>query len=497
MASEKAGWTFSIDDHLPFMECSLDAVETMKLNRQSSSKPSIGITPTAWVILILKLQSMTVPYLPYPTQSLISLPILVCLSWKSLGSGLTFFLHLISLFLLCWAISSPHFSFPDRCFLVCLARELQISLGKSRIRPIALFLALVLFLLSADFTLKKSALSLFLCLGSVCVTFGKRSLGHSLEIGFDFPSLVLLLVVEILSARPVRQSSIAIFAALCVRPRIDAWPKPVWTSEAKRLILFFFLNFAFMFVEFWVGLATNSLGLLSDAFHMLCDNISLCYSAATALFSHQPPTAQFSFGFARLEIVTSFTNGILLLYISVNLLAEAISRLITPEEIREDNLLLVSVLGLFVNLLGLCFTNDSSGNSVFLRSIFLHVLVDSLGSVAVILSSICVVKFGILICDPICSLLIAVSVFGAAIPLLRDVLRSLMLTAPSDIGKGEVGVFGRIEKFNAWTLRERVSVIAVRIRHGGVGEEDCALLQMVTRYFQEKGVHDTTIEICA
>jgi zinc transporter 5/7 len=426
------------------------------------------------------------------------LPVLACLSWKSLGSGVTFFLHLVSIFLLSWSISSPAFSFPDRCFLVCLAKELQASVGKSRVRPVVLLLGFLIFLSCADFGLTNSAISLLLCAGSVCVTFGcKRSISNSLDIGFDFHSLVVLLVIEILSSRPIRQSSIAVFAVLSFRLRIDSFPKPSWTPEAKRLLLFFAINFLFMFVEFWVGLTTNSLGLLSDAFHMLCDNISLFYSAATALFSRQPPTAQFPFGFARLEMVTTFTNAILLLYISTNLLAEAISRLVTPEPISEDNLLLVSVLGLFVNLLGLCFTSDSSGDSVFLRSIFLHVLVDTLGSVAVILSAICVVKFGILICDPICSLLIAVSIFGAAFPLLRDVLRSLMLTTPPDVARGDVAVFGPIEKFNAWALKERAVVVALTIRHGRVGEEDGTLLQVIGRYFQERGVQHTTVEIVA
>jgi zinc transporter 5/7 len=302
------------------------------------------------------------------------------------------------------------------------------------------------------------------------------------------------MLIEILSNHNIRHPSIAIFSVMTIRLKFDSFPKLTWTSNAKRLLSFFALNFLFMFVEFWVGIATNSLGLLSDAFHMLCDNASLFYSAVTALVSHQPPTPQFPYGFARLELVTSFTNGVLLLYISFNLLAEAVSRLIDPPEIGQDHLLLVSVLGLLVNTLGLCFTNDTTGDNMFLRSIFLHILVDTLGSVAVILSSICVVKFGIFVCDSICSALIAVSIFGTAIPLIRDVVQTLMLRAPEGLNRVDVAAFGRVDKFNGWEVRDKITVMTVKIGHTTVMEDHQTLMEIITRYVREKGVQNTTIE---
>jgi cation diffusion facilitator family transporter len=314
-------------------------------------------------------------------------------------------------------------------------------------------------------------------------------------IAFDLASFFLVVLIELLSGQSIRQASVVVFAVLMFRLRIESRPKFTWTSDAKRLLGFFAVNFAFMFVEFWVGLSTNSLGLLSDAFHMLCDNVSLFYSAMTALLSRQPPTAQFPYGFARLELVTSFTNGVLLLYIALNLLAEAISRLIQREDVGGDYLVLTSVLGLLVNLAGLCFTNDTSGENVFLRSIFLHVLVDTLGSIGVILSSICVMKFGIFICDSICSALISLSILGTAIPLVRDVVRGLMLTAPDGIGPPEVSGFGCVERWACWSVKNNIVVMTVKIRLTRGAEVASSLWQVVVRHLREKGILDATIEI--
>ena len=76
------------------------------------------------------------------------------------------------------------------------------------------------------------------------------------------------------------------------------------------------------------------------------------------------------------------------------------------------------------------------GNRVYLTvpptsGIFLHVLADTLGSVAVIISSLLIQQFGWHIADPICSLFLSGLIFLSVIPLLKGSLKSLLLV-PSD-----------------------------------------------------------------
>lgn len=47
-------------------------------------------------------------------------------------------------------------------------------------------------------------------------------------------------------------------------------------------------------------------------------------------------------------------------------------------------------------------------NDVFFLGVFLHILADTLGSIGVIASAIMMQNFGLMIADPICSILIAI-----------------------------------------------------------------------------------------
>lgn len=47
-------------------------------------------------------------------------------------------------------------------------------------------------------------------------------------------------------------------------------------------------------------------------------------------------------------------------------------------------------------------------SDVFFLGVFLHILADTLGSIGVIASAIMMQNFGLMIADPICSILIAI-----------------------------------------------------------------------------------------
>lgn len=65
-----------------------------------------------------------------------------------------------------------------------------------------------------------------------------------------------------------------------------------------------------------------------------------------------------------------------------------------------------------------------------MHGIFLHILADTLGSVAVVISTICIHYTGWAGFDPLASCLIAILIFASAIPLVTSSARSLLLTVP-------------------------------------------------------------------
>ena len=62
--------------------------------------------------------------------------------------------------------------------------------------------------------------------------------------------------------------------------------KVTWShSQSKKILIFFTINLSFMFVELLYGYYTNSLGLISDAFHMLFDCTALLIGLVAAYIS--------------------------------------------------------------------------------------------------------------------------------------------------------------------------------------------------------------------
>ncbi|XP_067114648.1 proton-coupled zinc antiporter SLC30A5 [Osmerus mordax] len=124
--------------------------------------------------------------------------------------------------------------------------------------------------------------------------------------------------------------------------------------DSRQIFYFLCLNLAFTFVELFYGVWTNSLGLISDGFHMLFDCSALVLGLFAALMTRWKATRIFSYGYGRVEILSGFINGLFLMVIAFFVFMESVTRLVDPPNINTDMLTPVSVGGLLVNLVGIC-----------------------------------------------------------------------------------------------------------------------------------------------
>ncbi|XP_065912027.1 proton-coupled zinc antiporter SLC30A5-like [Dysidea avara] len=276
---------------------------------------------------------------------------------------------------------------------------------------------------------------------------------HDVSVGLIIATVLFLIAVSMLShSSGVGQSRTLVGYSASGLPLYSGEVNPSsWVKESlhsilvnpdsRRIFYFLCLNLMFTFVELLYGAWTNSLGLISDGFHMLFDCTALLVGLHAAVMSKWPPTRIYSYGYGRAEILSGFINALFLVIIAFFVFLEAIGRLLEPPEIDTNRLVVVSVMGLLVNLIGVfAFSHHGHhhhghhdhghhhhhGNSN-MKGVFLHVLADTLGSVGVIISSLLIQYYGWLIADPICSMFIAILVFASVIPLLRDSTQSLLL----------------------------------------------------------------------
>ncbi|KAH9935868.1 cation efflux protein [Epithele typhae] len=123
--------------------------------------------------------------------------------------------------------------------------------------------------------------------------------------------------------------------------------------ESRKIFYFLMLNMCYMLVQMLYGIWTNSLGLISDAIHMAFDCMAIGVGLIASVMARWPPNERFTYGYGRIETLSGFANGIFLVLISVFIVFEAIQRLLDPPEMNTSQLLLVSSLGLGVNLFGM------------------------------------------------------------------------------------------------------------------------------------------------
>ena len=201
-----------------------------------------------------------------------------------------------------------------------------------------------------------------------------------------------------------------------------------------------------MLVQLSYGFLTGSLGLLSDSIHMFFDCLALVVGLCAAVMSKWPPNSRFPYGYGKVDTLSGFANGIFLMIISVEIIYEAVERLSSGSEMhRIGELLAVSIAGLLVNLVGIFsfehghhhghdhgHGHDHSHGNENMHGIFLHILADTLGSVAVVISTILVHYSGWSGYDPLASCFIAILIFVSAVPLVSSTAKTLLLTLPAD-----------------------------------------------------------------
>lgn len=124
-------------------------------------------------------------------------------------------------------------------------------------------------------------------------------------------------------------------------------------QNSRNLFLFLLLNLSMAFVELTYGVWTNSLGLISDSFHMFFDCTALLAGLAASLISRWRPNDKYPYGYVRAEVLAGFVNGLFLLFIAFFIFSEAVERSVEPPEVHHERLFLVSFMGFLVNLVGI------------------------------------------------------------------------------------------------------------------------------------------------
>jgi cobalt-zinc-cadmium efflux system protein len=175
------------------------------------------------------------------------------------------------------------------------------------------------------------------------------------------------------------------------------------------------------FVEIFGGIWTNSLALLSDAWHMFSDAFALGLAWFAAHLSAKPGTHKHASGQSHAEIAAAAFNALLMLVIVAYIIVEAIERFKQPQAISGGYVMLIAFGGLLVNLMVAKMLHGDHAHNYNKRAAYLHVLGDLLGSVAALLAGAIIYFTGWLQADPLLSIFISLLLLFVTIKLTIDI----------------------------------------------------------------------------
>ena len=249
-------------------------------------------------------------------------------------------------------------------------------------------------------------------------------------------------------------------------------------NKFKRLRLALILTAAGMFFEFAGGMISNSLALISDAWHMLTHLFALGMSYLAMFLALRPVTKKRTYGFYRAEVLAAFVNGVFLIFISIYIVYDAVVRFLNPQEVKIGEMLLVAFVGLMVNGISIILLTRDQSHDLNIRSAILHELGDIVSSVAVVVGSFIIFYTRNYIVDPILAVFICILIAVWAFKLIAESADILLEATPKHLDidemvaalKNEVRGVKDVTHVHAWTIASSMYSLTAN-----VVTEDCKL----------------------
>jgi cobalt-zinc-cadmium efflux system protein len=269
-----------------------------------------------------------------------------------------------------------------------------------------------------------------------------------------------------------------------------------WLTVALALIA------AFMGFEVVAGLLAGSLALLSDAAHMLTDAASIALALFAARLAARPARGAFTFGFGRAEILSAQINGAALFPLAGVIAVEGVRRLGTPPDVDGPIVIVVGVVGAFVNIAAFWALSRSERQSLNVAGARAHVLADLYGSVAAITAGAVIAFGGPAQVDAVAALTVAALMLRSGWSLLRASTRVLLEAAPPGLDPDEVGrtlaaMPGIVEIHDLHVWEVTSGFVAVAAHVVVAPDDDCHLrrreLQSVLH--DRFGIRHTTLQV--
>ncbi|MDN5351600.1 MAG: hypothetical protein PWQ12_519 [Clostridiales bacterium] len=192
-------------------------------------------------------------------------------------------------------------------------------------------------------------------------------------------------------------------------------------------------NMTLFSIKLFIGLAMNSIAVISDAFNNLTDIGSSVITVLGAKMSNRKPDAEHPFGHGRFEYVASLVISFVILLVGFELFRDGISKILSPETLLfNPTLMIILALSILIKLW--MFSYNRYIGEAIQSSVNKATASDSLNDVyattAVVLSTLIGHFFNFPI-DGFAGVVVSVLILKSGLEIAKDTIDLLLGMSPS------------------------------------------------------------------
>ena len=261
-------------------------------------------------------------------------------------------------------------------------------------------------------------------------------------------------------------------------------------------------TFCYVVATFYFGVRAHSLALISEAGHNVSDMLAIVLSFVAVYFQTRPATDEKTFGYQRAGVLAAFVNALTLIVLAAWIAVAALHRFAAPEPVQPRLMMMVAAAGVLMNgcIAGLLWRFSGDVN---IRSVFLHMLGDTLSTAAVIAGGVGILFTGMTWIDPVLSIIIAGMILYSSAGIVRETLHILLEGTPKNLQLTEIrdsmqavdGVLN-VHDLHVWSLGSSSHALASHVTIAEMPLSDCGcILEGINKSLRERfHIHHTTIQ---
>ena len=242
------------------------------------------------------------------------------------------------------------------------------------------------------------------------------------------------------------------------------------------------LTLVYVAATLYFGLRAHSLALISEAGHNASDALAIILSFVAVYFQTRPASDTKTFGYQRAGVLAAFVNALTLMALSLWIAFSALHRFAEPVAVQPRLMMYVAAAGVVMNgaiaALLARFSRD-----VNIRSVFIHMLGDTLSTAAVIAGGAAILFTGRRWIDPALSLAIAGMILWASWSIVRETLHILLEGTPRHLSLGEIrtsmqtvrGV-ADVHDLHVWNLGSNSVALASHVTIEEMSMSECSVI---------------------